>query len=110
MSRISDDRSLRLALTALPAHEAAAVKRRLDALRTDCGCRLGAIVMLGATGLWVARMVVAPVAGRSWLSTVAWGLLVLFTSTLIGKLLGIALSRIRFHFAVRSLRRRVPLE
>ena len=110
MSRISHDRSLRLALTALPAHEAAAVKRRLDALRTDCGCGLGAIVMLGATGLWVAHTVVAPVAGRSWLSTVALGLLVVFTSTLIGKLLGIALSRIRFHFAVRSLRRRVPLE
>ncbi|MDG2570885.1 hypothetical protein P7L87_25370 [Vibrio parahaemolyticus] len=101
---------MRLALTALPAHEAAAVKRRLDSLRTDCGCGLGAIVMLGATGLWVAHTVVAPVAGRSWLSTVALGLLVVFTSTLIGKLLGIALSRIRFHFAVRSLRRRVPLE
>jgi hypothetical protein len=107
MSTLGDDRRLQLALQALPAHEAVAVKRRLEDLRTDCGCRLGSIVMLGVTGMWVARAVLAPVPGRSWPYTVALGLLVLFTSTLIGKLLGIALARMRFHVAVRSLRRRV---
>lgn len=104
---IMDDARLRGYLAALPAQEAAQVKRRLDALRTDCGCAVGAIVMLGATSSWIVHALLAPTPGRSWQRTVALGFAVMIASTLVGKLMGLGLARVRLHLELYTLRRRI---
>jgi hypothetical protein len=102
-----DDRSLQTYLATLPAHEATAVKRRLDDLRRDCGCYVGSIVMLSVTATWIVYTSLASATGRSWQRTVVTGLVVLSVSALIGKLMGLGLARVRFHLTVRSLRNRM---
>jgi hypothetical protein len=104
---MTDDQRFQAYLGSLPAHEVTAVKQRLDHLRRDCGCRVGLIVMLSVTIPWIVYMFLAPVVGRSWQHTIVVGLVVLFVSSLIGKLMGLILARVRFHLTVRSLRRRV---
>jgi hypothetical protein len=101
------DRRLQTYLDSLPACEAAAVRQRLDDLRADCGCRVGSIVMLSVTAIWIVRTTLAPVVGRSWQRTIVIGLAVLFVSGLIGKLMGLILAQVRLHLMVRDLRRRV---
>lgn len=93
-------------LPSLPADEAAAVSRRLHELRHDCGCRVGMIVMLGVTASWICYAWLVPANERSWQRTVVIGLVVLVLSAVVGKVLGLALARIRFYVTVRRLRRR----
>lgn len=100
------DQGLQGYLGCLPVHEAAAWKQKLERQRTDCGCRVGAAVMLAGTATWIAYSILAPAAGQSWQRTAVSGLVVLSVSGLIGKLMGLLLARMRFHFLVRSLRRR----
>jgi hypothetical protein len=102
-----DDRRLQVYLGSLPANEAVVVKRRLDDLRRDCGCRVGSIVMLVVTTSWIVYTLLVPVAGRSWQRTIAIGSVVLFVSALIGKLIGLGLARVRLHLEVRRLDRRL---
>jgi len=64
------------------------------------------MVMLAGTATWIAYSVLAPAAGLSWQRTTVSGFVVLSVSGLIGKLMGLIMARIRFHFMVRSLRRR----
>jgi hypothetical protein len=61
------------------------------------------MVMLAGTATWI---VYSALAGLSWQRTTVSGLIVLSVSGLIGKLMGLILARMRFHFMVRSLRRR----
>ncbi|QEA39653.1 hypothetical protein FGL86_11630 [Pistricoccus aurantiacus] len=107
MMTMMNDRILQIYLESLPAHEAVVVKRRLDSLREDCGCRFGSIVMLIVTISWVIHTLLMPIAGRAWQSTVAIGLAVLFASALIGKLVGLGLARVRLYLAMRRLHRRL---
>lgn len=96
-------RSVQLILEEMPAPEAVRVKQRLDALRDDCGCHVGALVMLGVTASWIVHTLLVPTAGRSWQRTVAIGFAVLMTSALIGKLIGLGLARLRLYMALRRL-------
>ena len=100
-----DDRTLESYLGALSAEKAVAVKQRLDDLRRDCGCGVGSIVMLGATGAWIVHACSSPSTGRSWGNAVLSALLVLFVSASVGKLMGLGLARSRFYLLVRALRR-----
>lgn len=99
-----DDGRLQAYLGSLPLHQASAWKRRLDDLRTDCGCRTGAVVMLSCTGAWLIYSVLSPVAGRTWQRAIVHGLAVLLASGIAGKLIGLALARVRLHLTVRRLR------
>ena len=101
-----DDRRLQAYLESLPAHEAVAVKQRLDDLRGDCGCHVGSIVMLSVTTIWIIHTLLVPAAGRSWQRITVNGLVVLIVSALIGKLMGLGLARVRLHLEVRRLRLR----
>ena len=85
---IMDDPRLQAYLASLSPHEAAQVKKRLDDLRGDCGCSVGAVVMLGVTTSWIIHALLVPTAGRSWQRTTATGFGVLMASALIGKLMG----------------------
>ena len=98
-----DDSALQAYLRSLPIHESIAWKRRLERHRTDCGCRIGLMVMLAVTAIWMACPVLGS-AGRFGQRSIATGLVVMFVSGLVGKLIGLALARVRFHFTVRSLR------
>jgi hypothetical protein len=100
-----DDGWLRSLLGTLPAAEARAIGQRLHGLRTDCGCRVGSIVMLGATGFWLARTFAAATQA-SWQQLLVSGFAVLFVSAGLGKLLGLGLARARFHLLKRGLMRR----
>jgi len=93
-------------LGSLPIQEAAAWKQRLERHRTDCGCRFAAMGMVAGTATWIIYSVLAP-AGLSWQRTAISGFAALWVSGLVGKLVGLVLARMRFHFTVRNLRRRI---
>ena len=101
------DQTLQAYLGSLPVNEVTAWKYRLEHHRRDCGCRVGAIVMLTVTATWIVHSFMSPVLGRSWQLTTLIGLVVLSVSGLIGKLMGLILARVRFYLTVRGLRRRV---
>lgn len=101
------DRTLQGYLGSLPVDEVTAWKQRLEHHRRDCGCRVGAIVMLAITATWIVHSFLAPELGRSWQRTTVIGLVVLTVSGLIGKLIGLILARVRFHLTIRGLRRRI---
>jgi hypothetical protein len=103
---MTGDQTLQEYLGRLPIGEAAAWKQRLEHHRTDCGCRVGAMVMLAGMAAWIAYSMLAPVPGLSWPRTIVSGFVVLSVSGLIGRSMGLILARIRFHFTVRNLRRR----
>jgi hypothetical protein len=98
-----DDSAVQGYLRSLPIHESTTWKRRLERHRTDCGCRIGLMVMLAVTAIWMAYPVLGS-AGRFGQRSIATGLVVMFVSGLTGKLIGLALARVRFHWTVRSLR------
>jgi hypothetical protein len=100
------DQTLQTYLTSISPDEAIAWKHRLDQYRRDCGCRVGLIVMLSVTVPWIVYSFLS-MQGQSWQRSIGTGLLVLFVSGLVGKVLGVGLARIRFTLAVRSLRKRV---
>jgi hypothetical protein len=97
-------------LGSLPIQEAAEWKQRLDHHRTDCGCRVAAMMMLAGTAAWIAYSVFVPATEFSWQRTAVSGFVVLWISGLVGKLMGLVLARMRFHFMVRSLRRRASVD
>jgi hypothetical protein len=101
------DQTVQAYLRSLPVDEVTAWKQRLEHHRSDCGCRVDAIVMLTVTAIWTVYSFLAPELGRSWQRTTIIGLAVLSVSGLIGKLTGLLLARVRFHLTIRGLRRRV---
>lgn len=103
------DQDVQAYLSSLPPDEEIAWKRRLELLRRDCGCHVGGIVMLSFTAAWVVYSFLSPPHGRSWQHWIEIGLLVLVASAVIGKLIGIALARVRFNLTIRGLRRRAGI-
>jgi hypothetical protein len=93
-------------LESLPVDEMTVWKQRLERLRNDCGCAVGSIITLIITGSWIIHSILNPAAGQTWQRMIWVGVIVLFVSATVGKLLGLALARMRFQFAVRNLRRR----
>jgi|SRR4051812_42619176 hypothetical protein len=91
----------------LPSTEAAEVKGRLDKYREDCGCSIGAIVMLSVTVLWMVRTFLDP---PSWQQMLITGLCVVFVSALTGKLIGLALAKVRFYLTIRNLKSRLAAD
>src|SRR5437762_2546209 len=63
MGQMLDNQGMQAYLRSLPAHEAIAVKQRLDQLRRDCGCRVGGIMMLTITTTWIVFRLLFPVVG-----------------------------------------------
>ncbi len=102
---MTDDSRLQGYLRSLPIAEATHWMQRLERHRTDCGCRVGLVVMLAVTAIWMIYPVVAT-GGRFWQRSTITGVVVLFGSGLVGKVLGLALARLRFLLTVRSLRHR----
>src|SRR5215213_2599987 len=101
-----DERTLQTYLRSLPSTEAAKMRRRLDKYREDCGCSIGSIVMLGVTTFWIVRTFLDP---PSWQRMLITGLCVIFVSASTGKLIGLAVARLRFYLAIRNLRSRLSM-
>jgi hypothetical protein len=53
---------------------------------------------------WIAHSMLHPAVGRSWPQAIGIAIGVLLTSAAVGKLLGLALARIRLLIAMRELR------
>jgi hypothetical protein len=104
------DQGLQASLGSLPVDEVTAWNQGLERHRRDCGCRVGSIIMLSGTGLWIFYSFLSPAAGRSWQRSIGMGLFVLLVSGLVGKLIGLAVARVRFNLMVRSLRKRTCAE
>jgi len=107
---VAFDQSLQTFLGSLPEGEVTAWKQRLERYRGDCGCRVGSLIMLSVTGAWIFYSFLSPAAGRYWQRSIWMGLLVLLVSGLVGKLIGLALARVRFNLTVRNLRKRTCAE
>jgi hypothetical protein len=100
------DQALHTCLRSLPADEVTTWTQRLERHRNDCGCRVGLLVMLSVTGAWLFYPFLSQAAGRYAQRSIGIGLLVFFVSGLVGKIIGLAIARVRFNLTVRDLRRR----
>jgi hypothetical protein len=100
------DQDLQTSLRSLPEDEMMAWKRRLERHRGDCGCRVGSLIMLSVTGAWIGYLFLSQAAGPYWQSSIWRGLLILLVSGLVGKIIGLAIARVRFNLTVRNLRNR----
>lgn len=92
-------------LLMLERPEAAAWRSRLARLRSDCGCRMGSIVMLMTTAGWTLCWWQGRYATMGWRTTAVTGAGALFGSAVIGKILGLVVARLRFQLAALALRR-----
>ena len=70
---------------------------RLEALRTECGCRAGAWAVLLALLVYAVRAWLEP-AGRGWRSRLLWGAGVALAAAVAGKVLGILWARLRYRW------------
>jgi hypothetical protein len=100
------DQVVQACLRSLPADEVTAWIRRLERHRNDCGCRVGLLIMLSATGAWLFYPFLSQAAGGYAQRSISMGLLVLFVSGLVGKIVGLAIARVRFNLTVHDLRMR----
>ena len=103
------DQRLRTYLKSLPADEAAAWEQRLEWHRRDCGCRVGSVVLLSTIAVWIVYSFLS-LSVRPWQRSVGIGILILFASGLVGKLIGLGLAQVRFNLTVRRLRKRICAE
>jgi hypothetical protein len=104
------DQRLQTSLASLPEDEVIAWRQRLERHRRDCGCRVGSLIMLSVTGAWISYSFLSHPAGRYWHRSIWMGLSVLFVSGLVGKIVGLAIARVRFNLTVRDLRKRTCAE
>ena len=75
--------------------------------RRDCGCPVGAAFLVASLAVAVAFVARAPAGGIGALLTqVVVALLFVFVAGVVGKLLGIAVARIRLALLCRSLAKR----
>jgi hypothetical protein len=84
-----------LAMNASP-QELAIWKHKLDALKSDCGCRVGTLVLLPSMALYSYFCLYAHPESYTLRYKVVSGFIVFFASAAIGKLLGILLARCRY--------------
>jgi len=61
--------------------------------------------MLCAIVIWIVNALLSPSTGRSSLRSIGLAVSVMAVSGLIGKLIGLAVARVRLYFAVQSLRK-----
>ncbi|HZR55684.1 MAG TPA: hypothetical protein VFA74_02335 [Terriglobales bacterium] len=100
------DQDLPTCLRSLPTDEVTAWTRRLERHRNDCGCRIGLLVMLSVTGAWLFYPLLSQATGHYAQRSIWMGSLVFLVSGLIGKIIGLAIARVRFNLTVRDLRKR----
>lgn len=77
-------------------------RAQFHALATDCGCKEGMIVMTAGAAAWVIHVTTGGGYAALW-ANVALGLGVLVGSATAGKLLGLALARVRGWRLLRQL-------
>lgn len=98
------DQAVRFWLDSIPVNEMTVWQNRLLRLRNDCGCGVGSIVTLTITGGWIVHVVSSSMIGETWQHEVEVGFGVLLASAVAGKLIGLALARLRWEIAARDLR------
>ena len=106
MKTVIFDQDLQTSLGSLPEDESMAWKRRLERHRADCGCRIGSLTMLCATAAWTGYSLLSQAAERHWQRCLWMGLLILLVSGVAGKIIGLAVARVRFNLTVRDLKSR----
>jgi len=98
-------------LEGLPADEARAWQSKLHALRTDCGCKLGALVLvLAMAGYAYVVFFLHPGAYSIQQEIIAGGVVFLASAT-VGKIAGLLLARYRYNTLRKALavrRRALP--
>jgi hypothetical protein len=84
-------------LEGLPADEARAWQTKLHALRTDCGCKLGALVLvLSMAGYAYVVFFLHPGAYTLQQGLIAGGVVFLVSAS-VGKIAGLLLARYRYN-------------
>jgi len=93
------------ATAGLEPSAAEATRARLETLRTDCGCREGALLMVAATVVTVLYLG-GDAQPRSTLTTALIVLGVLFGGAAVGKTIGLVIARLRLQLFLTRLERR----
>ncbi|HYN82277.1 MAG TPA: hypothetical protein VES88_12300 [Gemmatimonadaceae bacterium] len=82
---------------------------RAKAYHNECGCSTGGAFMVVSLGLVITRFVIDGIRKGEVLVDLFWGTLFVFSASLIGKLIGIGVARIRLALLYRHLHRTYPM-
>ena len=105
---IEKQRHVVLRVPDLPARDSLVVETRLNEWAHDCGCRAGALLTSLALASYLVFLFVTAGSVRHWrLGDALRGALVCLAAALVGKVVGLALARIRFVKELRLLRARI---
>jgi hypothetical protein len=107
-SALFPGRSLQLRLSELDGHEARSWESRLNRHYRACGCGTSAAFLGVALCVGVALLAMRP-GGVLAVGVLDLGLLAVAVigAGVVGKLVGLAVARVRLHVAIRALRRRL---
>jgi hypothetical protein len=81
----------------------AAISAAYERLAGECGCHAGAVTMAAATVCYVGFAFTGD-PSRSAARLIGGGIAVMIGAAVVGKLLGIAVARVRLHLLIRQLR------
>ena len=79
------------------------LQRRLDALKSECGCRLGAVAVLLSMAAYVCYLFSIPAGMYSGRHRAVVGISVFFASAVVGKAFGILLAKYKFITLTKKL-------
>lgn len=82
---------------------------RAKVYRNECGCSMGGAFMVISLGLLITRFLLDGIGKGNVLIGLFWGTLFVFSASLIGKLIGIGVARIRLALLYRHLHRIYPM-
>jgi hypothetical protein len=100
------------ALNAYPDHTTHILQEteRIKQLRDECGCLMGAKFMLASFGIvGIYFVFFSEFIFPNVLVDILFGLLIIFISSAVGKIIGIGLAKLRLAQLYKSLQARYPL-
>jgi hypothetical protein len=84
---------------------------KATAFRNECGCTMGGIFIVTMfVCLIMDRLYFHEISGAGWITTLLRGIALVFGASILGKLIGIAIARLRLAWVHRELRLRYPTE
>lgn len=84
---------------------------KAKSLRSECGCTMGGIFLTAAfVFLILDSLYFHEIRSAGWLTTLLRGTALVLGANILGKVIGIALARVRLGLVYRELRLQYPME
>ncbi len=83
---------------------------RFKKYSSDCGCSMGAMFLLASVAIYLAYLVVSQDWRTHFPRQLLFGIVLIFISSALGKLIGIGLARLKLAVLQKYLMARFPLQ